>query len=41
MEAHLVHWNTKYGDSNTAMKYRDGLAVVGIFYEKPFEVSKQ
>lgn len=34
METHLVHWNTKYGDSNNAMNYRDGLAVIAIFHEK-------
>ena len=33
MEMHLVHWNTKYGNSSTATSQRDGLGVVGIFFD--------
>jgi len=32
-ELHLVHWNTKYGDLSAALGHRDGLAVLGFFYE--------
>lgn len=30
-QLHLVHWNTKYGAFEEALKYPDGLAVVGVF----------
>jgi len=30
-EIHYVHWNTKYGGFNEALKYGDGLAVLGVF----------
>ncbi|KAL7984204.1 hypothetical protein Chor_002774 [Crotalus horridus] len=30
-ELHLVHWNTKYGAFEEAVKNPDGLAVVGVF----------
>ncbi|KAG8133742.1 hypothetical protein E2320_011505, partial [Naja naja] len=30
-ELHLVHWNTKYGTFDEAVKHPDGLAVVGVF----------
>jgi len=30
-EMHLVHYNTEYGDLNSAMKHGDGLSVLGIF----------
>ncbi|XP_015686335.1 carbonic anhydrase 2-like, partial [Protobothrops mucrosquamatus] len=30
-ELHLVHWNTKYGAFEEAVKHPDGLAVVGVF----------
>ncbi|XP_070604097.1 carbonic anhydrase 2-like [Erythrolamprus reginae] len=30
-ELHLVHWNTKYGTFEEAVKHPDGLAVVGVF----------
>jgi hypothetical protein len=29
-ELHLVHFNTKYGDLNSAVDKPDGLAVLGI-----------
>lgn len=32
-EIHYVHWNTKYGSFNEALKYGDGLAVLGVFLE--------
>jgi carbonic anhydrase len=30
-QIHYVHWNTKYGGFNEALKYGDGLAVLGVF----------
>lgn len=33
MEAHLVHFNEKYGDFDTALEKRDGLAVVAFFIQ--------
>nr|CAH0097998.1 unnamed protein product [Daphnia galeata] len=30
-EIHFVNWNTKYGSFNEALKYGDGLAVLGVF----------
>merc|ERR1711981_95594 len=30
-ELHIVHYNTKYGDINTAVDKQDGLAVLGMF----------
>lgn len=33
LELHLVHFNVKYGSASEAMKYKDGLAVIGIYYE--------
>ena len=30
-EIHFVNWNTKYGCFNEALKYGDGLAVLGVF----------
>lgn len=30
-EIHFVTWNTKYGSFNEALKYGDGLAVIGLF----------
>lgn len=33
MEAHLVHYNEKYGDFKTALKYKDGIAVVAFFIQ--------
>ena len=32
MEMHWVHWNTAYGNVSEAIKYRDGLAVIGILF---------
>ena len=32
-QIHYVHWNTKYGSFNEALKYGDGLAVLGVFLE--------
>jgi len=32
-ELHIVHWNTKYGNVGDAVTRRDGLAVLGFFYE--------
>jgi len=32
-ELHLVHWNTKYSTVTNALSRRDGLAVLGFFYE--------
>ena len=29
-ELHLVHFNTKYGDLNSAVDKEDGLAVLGV-----------
>lgn len=31
MEAHLVHFNEKYGNFQTAVTKKDGLAVVAFF----------
>lgn len=31
MEAHLVHYNQKYGDFKTAAKEKNGLVVVAFF----------
>lgn len=33
MEAHLVHFNEKYGDFDTAISKKDGLAVVAFFIQ--------
>lgn len=33
MEAHLVHFNEKYGDFNTAIAKKDGLVVVAFFIQ--------
>lgn len=33
MEAHLVHFNEKYGDFDTAVTKKDGLAVVAFFIQ--------
>lgn len=33
MEAHLVHFNEKYGDFNTAIAEKDGLVVVALFIQ--------
>ncbi|XP_059489824.1 carbonic anhydrase 2-like [Neocloeon triangulifer] len=33
MEAHLVHYNKKYGSVEAAAGHSDGLAVVGIFFK--------
>ncbi|CAL4097252.1 unnamed protein product, partial [Meganyctiphanes norvegica] len=33
MELHLVHYNTNYGNLSEALKYDDGLAVLGIFFD--------
>lgn len=33
MEAHLVHFNEKYGDFNTAIAKKDGLVVIAIFIQ--------
>jgi len=41
METHLVHWNKKYGDATSAMKHRDGLAVIGYLYEKASNVANE
>jgi hypothetical protein len=30
---HLVHYNSKYADLNSAKNLSDGLAVLGIFFE--------
>ena len=30
---HLVHWNTAYGNFDTAKSKRDGLAVLAILFE--------
>lgn len=32
-EIHLVHWNKKYGTIAEAVKYPDGLCVLGIFLQ--------
>ncbi|XP_066977822.1 uncharacterized protein [Macrobrachium rosenbergii] len=32
-ELHLVHYKTEYGSAAEAMKYSDGLAVLGVFLE--------
>ncbi|CAL4099097.1 unnamed protein product [Meganyctiphanes norvegica] len=32
MELHNVHFNTKYGNLSNALKYVDGLAVIGVFF---------
>ena len=33
MELHLVHWNTRYGNSTDAQKKRDGLGVLGLLFD--------
>merc|ERR1719357_2160532 len=33
LELHLVHYNAKYGTIGEALKYKDGLAVIGIMHE--------
>lgn len=33
MEMHLVHMNTKYSTGEEALKHRDGLAVVAVFFQ--------
>lgn len=33
MEAHLVHFNEKYGDFETALGKKDGVAVVAFFVQ--------
>lgn len=33
MEAHLVHFNEKYGDFGTAIEKKDGLVVIAIFIQ--------
>ncbi|KAH9524203.1 Carbonic anhydrase 14 [Bulinus truncatus] len=33
MEAHIVHYNTKYTDIGAAMAYPDGLSVLGFMFE--------
>merc|ERR1719357_463677 len=33
LELHLVHYNAKYGTIGEALKYPDGLAVIGIMHE--------
>lgn len=30
-QMHMVFYRKQYGDIETAMKYKDGLAVVGVF----------
>jgi carbonic anhydrase len=32
-EMHLVHYNSKYGDFDSALKHSDGLAVLGVFFQ--------
>jgi len=46
MEAHLVHFNTKYTNLTSAVKENDGLAVLGFFFEidedgKDYEIFKK
>lgn len=31
-EMHLVHYGTKYGSVANAINYRDGVAVLGVFF---------
>lgn len=33
MEAHLVHYNEKYGDFHSALGHKDGVAVVAFFLQ--------
>jgi carbonic anhydrase len=33
-EAHLVHWNPKYGSIREALNHQDGCAVVGVFLKE-------
>lgn len=33
MEMHLVHRNRKYNDVNEALKHKDGLSVLGVFFQ--------
>ncbi|CAL4065444.1 unnamed protein product, partial [Meganyctiphanes norvegica] len=33
MELHLVHYKTEYGNLSNALKYEDGLAVLGVFFD--------
>ena len=30
---HIVHYNTKYGSINNAVREESGLAVLGVFFE--------
>jgi len=32
-EMHLVHYNSKYGNYSNALKYSDGLAVLGVLFQ--------
>lgn len=38
MEAHLVHYNAKYGNFKTAITQKDGVAVVALFIQASDEV---
>lgn len=33
MEAHLVHYNEKYGNKKTAITRKDGIAVVAFLFQ--------
>ena len=33
VEMHLVHRNRRYNDLNEAKKHRDGLVVLGVFFQ--------
>lgn len=33
LEVHLVHYATDYGSLTEALKYKDGVAVLGVFYD--------
>ena len=39
-ELHLVHFNTKYGDLNSAVDKEDGLAVLGVLLKVDLDSSK-
>lgn len=39
MELHMVCYKTEYGDMETALTYKDGLAVLAVFYDVSYKKS--
>ena len=37
---HIVHYNTKYGSINNAVREESGLAVLGVFFQVKYFVDK-